>query len=177
MAAKAAGQPDYHKWPRQRARITELFLDPENVRLEVPVQASQQSLINDLFLNENAMQVLESIAQNGFFPDELPVVAKEKEKLIVMEGNRRVAALKALARPELVATKEAAIKELLKTAATFPRELDVVLAPDRRSVRRLLAAKHTQTTRRPWSPLRLRCRGALRRFGGCALRRIARSRW
>jgi hypothetical protein len=154
MASKAAGRPEYHKWPRQRARITELFLDPENIRLEVPVQASQQSLINDLFLNENAMQVLESIAHNGFFPDELPVVVKEKGKLVVMEGNRRVAALKALARPELVATKEAAIKELLRTAVPFPRELEAVLAPDRRSVRRLLAAKHTQTTRRPWSPLR-----------------------
>jgi len=154
MAVKTAGRPDYHKWAHVRARITELFLDPENIRLEVPVQASQQSLINDLFLNENAMQILESIALNGFFPDELPVVVKEKGKLVVMEGNRRVAALKALSRPELVATKETAIKDLLKAAVPFPRELEIVLAPDRRSVRRLLAAKHTQTTRRPWSPLR-----------------------
>jgi hypothetical protein len=100
------------------------------------------------------MQVLESIAQNGFFPDELPVVVKERGKLVVMEGNRRVAALKALVRPELVATKEAAIKQLLKSAAPFPRELEVVLAPDRKSIRKLLAAKHTQSTRRPWSPLR-----------------------
>ncbi|HUP60250.1 MAG TPA: hypothetical protein VNA69_07510 [Thermoanaerobaculia bacterium] len=102
------------------------------------------------------MQVLESIALHGFFPDELPVVVKEKGKLVVIEGNRRVASLKALARPELVATKEAAIKRLLKDkgAVPFPRELDVVVAPDRISVRRLLAAKHTQTTRRPWRPLR-----------------------
>jgi hypothetical protein len=154
MAAKAAGRPEYHKWPRQRARVTELFLDPENIRLEVPIHASQPSLINDLFMNENAMQVLESIARDGFFPDEVPVVVKEKGKLVVMEGNRRVAALKALARPELVAAKEAAIRELLKTAVTFPRELEVVLAPDRRSVRRLLAAKHTQQARKPWRPLR-----------------------
>lgn len=154
MAAKKTRRVDYQKWPRQRARVTELFLDPENIRLEVPSRASQQSLINDLFLNEDAMQVLQSIAQNGFFPDELPVAVKENGKLVVMEGNRRVAALKALARPELVATKEAAIKELVKTAVPFPRELEVIVAPDRRSVRRLLAAKHTQTTRRPWRPLR-----------------------
>jgi hypothetical protein len=154
MAGKAARRPEYHKWARQRAKITELFLDPENIRLEVPVQASQPSLINDLFVNENAMQVLESIAQNGFFPDEMPVVVKEKGKLVVMEGNRRVAALKVLARPELYAAREAAIRELLKTAVPFPRELEVVLAPDRRSVRRLLAAKHTMTARKPWRPLR-----------------------
>lgn len=154
MAAKAAGRPEYHKWARQRAKITELFLDPENIRLEVPVQASQPSLINDLFVNENATQVLLSIAQNGFFPDEMPVVVREKGKLVVMEGNRRVAALKVLARPELVGAKEGTIRDIVKTAVPFPRELDVVLAPDRRSVRRLLAAKHTQQARRPWRPLR-----------------------
>src|SRR4051812_25912131 len=148
MAAQGTGRPDYRNWPRQRARITELFLDPANIRLEVPVHASQPSLINDLFMNENAMQVLESIAQNGFFPDEVPVVVKEKGKLVVMEGNRRVAALKALARPELVAAKETTIRELLKDAVPFPRELEVVLAPDRMSVRRLLAAKHTMTARK-----------------------------
>lgn len=154
MAAKATARPAYHKWARQRARVTELFLDPENIRLDFPVTPSPQSLINDLFLNEDALQVLESIALHGFFPDELPVVVKEKGKLVVIEGNRRVAALKALARPELVATKETTIKRLLKDAVPFPRELDVVVAPDRASVRRLLAAKHTQTTRRPWRPLR-----------------------
>ncbi len=154
MATKASGREEYHKWPKSRAKVTELFLNPENIRLEMPVQASQQSLINDLFVNENAMQILESIAVNGFFPDELPVVVKEKNKFIVMEGNRRVAGLKALARPEIVATKEATIRELLKNAAPFPRDLEVVIAPDRRSVRRLLAAKHTQNTRRPWRPLR-----------------------
>src|SRR3954454_13865044 len=152
MATKASGRVEYQKWPRQWARITELFLDPENIRLEVPVQASQPSLINDLFVNENAMQVLESIAKNGFFTDELPVVVREKNKLIVMEGNRRVAALKVLVRPELYAAREGAIRDLLKTAVPFPRELEVVLAPDRRSVRRLLAAKHTMTTRKPWRP-------------------------
>jgi hypothetical protein len=153
-ATKAASGPEYHKWSRQPAKVVDLFLDPENIRLEVPIQASPQSLINDLFLNENAMQILESIAMNGFFPDELPVVVKEKGKLVVMEGNRRVAALKALARPEIVPTKEAAIKVQLKTAVPFPRELEVVVAPSRDSVRRLLAAKHTQQTRRPWRPLR-----------------------
>src|SRR5205809_25191 len=136
MATKASGRVEYHKWPRTRAKVTELFLNPENIRMEMHVQASQQSLINDLFVNENAMQVLESIALYGFFPDELPVVVKEKNKYIVMEGNRRVASLKALARPEIVATKEATIRRLLKGAEPFPREVEVVIAPDRKSVRR-----------------------------------------
>jgi len=135
-------------------RVSDLFLDPENIRLQVEVKSPQQSLINDLFLNENAMQVLESIANNGFFPDEIPVVVKENGKCFTIEGNRRVAALKALARPELVPSKELEIKQLAKITRPGIHELEVVVAPDRESVRHFLASKHTQSTRRPWRPLR-----------------------
>jgi hypothetical protein len=152
--AKAASKPRYENWPRQTLKVSDLFLDPENIRLQVEVKSPQQSLINDLFINENAMQVLESIANNGFFPDEVPVVVKENGKVFTIEGNRRVAALKALARPELVPSKEPEIKELAKVARPIIDELEVVVAPDRASVRHFLASKHTQSTRRPWRPLR-----------------------
>lgn len=145
---------NYENWPKQRVGVMDLFLDPENIRLQVQVKAPQQSLINDLFLNENAMQVLESIANNRFFPDEVPVVIKEDGKFVVIDGNRRVAALKVLARPELVPSKEDHIRELAEIAAPIITELDVVVAPGRDSVRHFLASKHTQNTRRPWRPLR-----------------------
>jgi hypothetical protein len=152
---KTSTKPNYDKWPRQKVGIADLFLDPENIRLGVEVQTSQQeALINDLFANENAMQVLESIATNGFFPDEIPVVIKEDKKFIVIDGNRRIAALKALARPEIAPLKEASIKEILKTANPLIKELEVVIAPDRNSVRHFLASKHTQNTKRAWRPLR-----------------------
>src|SRR3989338_9505811 len=114
--AKTATKPNYEKWPRQKVKITDLFLDPENIRLQIDVTTSpsQGALINDLFFNENAMQVLESIATNGFFPDEVPVVIKENKKFTVIDGNRRVAALKVLARPEIVPSKEVSIKEIVK---------------------------------------------------------------
>ena len=153
MATNSA-RPRYGDWPRQKVRVSDLFLDPGNIRLQVQVKSPQQSLINDLFLNENAMQVLESIASNGFFPDELPVVIKENGKIVTIEGNRRVAALKALARPELVPSKEDEIKGLVKTAGPILSQLEVIVAPDRESVRHFLASKHTQSTRRPWRPLR-----------------------
>ena len=86
MATNSA-RPRYGDWPRQKVRVSDLFLDPSNIRLQVQVKSPQQSLINDLFLNENAMQVLESIASNGFFPDELPVVIKENGKIVTIEGD------------------------------------------------------------------------------------------
>ena len=147
-------KPNYDKWPRQKIGIADLFLDPENIRLDVEVQSSQEALINDLFANENAMQVLESIATNGFFPDEVPVVVKEDGKFIVIDGNRRIAAIKALTRPEIIPSKETSIKTIVKTAITPIKEVEVVVAPDRNSVMHFLASKHTQNTKRAWRPLR-----------------------
>jgi len=151
---KNSTKPDYDKWPRQKIALTDLFLDPENIRLEIDIQSSQEALINDLFANENAMQVLESIATNGFFPDEIPVVVREDNKVVVIDGNRRIAALKALTRPEIVPSKETSIKTILKTAVTPLKEVEVVMAPDRNGARHFLASKHTQNTKRPWRPLR-----------------------
>lgn len=152
--AKASTKQDYDKWPKEKVSTTNLFLDPENIRLGLEVKSSQEALINDLFSNENAIQVLESIATNGFFPDEIPVVVKEDGKLIVIDGNRRVAALKALSRPEIVPSKEISIKEILKRANPNIKKVEVVIAPDRDSAMHFLASKHTQNTRRPWRPLR-----------------------
>jgi len=152
--AKAVAKPNYDQWPREKVKITDLFLDSKNIRLDGGVNLSQDALINDLFSNEDAMQVLKSIAVNGFFPDEIPVTVKEDKKFTVLEGNRRVAAVKALLRPEIVPSKESAIKEILKTAVAVSDEREVVVAPDRDSAMIFLANKHTLNTKRRWRPLR-----------------------
>lgn len=152
--AKSSIKPNYASWPRQKVKIADLFLDPENIRLGIDAKSSQEAIINDLFANENAMQVLESISANGLFPDEVPVAVKESKKFTVIEGNRRIAALKVLGRPEIVPSKETNVRELLKTTGAVPKEIEIVVAPDRESVRHFLASKHTQETRRPWKPLR-----------------------
>jgi hypothetical protein len=147
-------KPDYGTWPRQKVSVSDLFLDPDNIRLGLQIKSSQDELINDLFLNEDAMGVLSNIATNGFFPDELPVVIKENGKFIVLEGNRRVAALKVLAHPEIVPAKEMSVRAVLKSAVPVINDVEVVVAPNRNSVEHFLASKHTQNTRRPWRPLR-----------------------
>ncbi len=155
--AKDTHKQNYDSWPKKVLKITDLFLDTENIRLDTEIPLSHQdALINDLFSNEDAMQILKSIASNGFFPDEVPVVVKENNKIIVLEGNRRIAALKALLRPEIVPSKEPSIKNILRDKDTvpIPKELQVVIAPNRDSAMVFLATKHTLNTRRRWRPLR-----------------------
>jgi len=154
MAKKKSTVRNYDNWKRTSKNVAALFLDLENIRLQVDGKTSQNALINDLFLNEDAMQILESIAINGFFPDEVPVVIDENNKLVVIDGNRRVAALKVLLHPEIVPSKETKIRELIKSAGPSIKKIGVVLAPDREAVRHFLASKHTHNTRRPWKPLR-----------------------
>jgi hypothetical protein len=145
---------DYATWPRKRVRVADLFLDSNNIRLQVESKSSPEVLINDLFLNEDAMQILESIARNGFFPDELPVVLQEDGKCVVAEGNRRIAALKVLSHPEIVPSKATHVRKLIKDTGISIKEIEVIEAPNRESVKHFLASKHTQDTRRPWKPLR-----------------------
>lgn len=138
-------------WPiEDRSVVDELFLDQKNIRLPIST-STQGALIQDLFSNEDAFDLVKSFVQNGLFPDEFPIVAKEKGKLIVIEGNRRLAALKALNEPDLVPSFKAKIK-----AVGNPKivKIKVVVAPSREAAVKHIANKHTINYRRPWKPLR-----------------------
>src|SRR4030065_1143848 len=80
--------------------IDELHLDPLNPRLPEEVQGKGQSeILEALYDFFDLDELAFSMAQNGYF-DEEPIVvieAKGKDKgFVVIEGNRRVAAIKIL---------------------------------------------------------------------------------
>lgn len=151
---KKSNKPNYENWPRINVSIAQIFLDPENIRLQLEDNISQSAIIDDLFLNEQTMQILESMVSYGIFPDETPVVIKKGKNYTVIEGNRRIAALKVLTRPEILQKKESFVKELRKSIERLPESIEVLVAPNRESVKQFLASKHTQPTRRQWRPLR-----------------------
>lgn len=137
-------------WPINDYSINSIFLDTKNIRIPVTDHA-QDAILHDLFSNEDAFEIVKSIVQYGLFPDEFPILIKENEKLIVIEGNRRLAALKALDNPDRVPLFKDKIKNL-----KYPKiqQIRAVLAPDRDSATTLIANKHTINLRRPWKPLR-----------------------
>jgi hypothetical protein len=141
------------KWKEQKIKVDNLVLDTKNVRLG-SIYGSESEIINDLFINENALDILENICQNGYFPDEPPVIVKEKNKFVVLEGNRRVVSLKAMKKPDIAPAKFAnRIKKLMQTRIPIDSVL-VHVATSRNEAMEYLAAKHTKTTRKPWSALR-----------------------
>lgn len=138
-------------WPIEvHGIVDELFLDQQNIRLPIS-NATQSALIQDLFSNEEAFELVKSYIQNGVFPDEFPIVTKERSKFIVIEGNRRLAALKALNEPDIVPAYKEKIKALGSSKITRIR---VVVAPNREAAIKHIANKHTINYRRSWKPLR-----------------------
>ncbi|MDP2684364.1 MAG: hypothetical protein Q8P20_04865 [bacterium] len=140
-------------WKLQKVKIKDLVLDINNVRLETDHE-SQDAIINDLFLNEDAISILESIHQIGYFPDEPPVVVKEKGKYVVLDGNRRIVSLKAMLSPSIAPSKYFHRIEKLMSDRRPIEYMSVHVATSRDKAMEYLAAKHTKTTRKAWSALR-----------------------
>ncbi len=142
-----------NEWNEREISINQLLLDEENIRLDI-ANKTQDIVITDLFVNEDAMQILESIYKNGLFPDESPVVIKQGNKFVVIDGNRRVVSLKAMAMPGITPKRFQQKIERMMQGYEPINKIKVVIAPNRNDANQYLAAKHTKTTRRPWSALR-----------------------
>jgi hypothetical protein len=79
----------------------ELRLDPENPRLpEEVIGESQSTILGYLFDNAVLDELATSYVNNGFFEHEPLMVAPHDGHFIVLEGNRRLAALKVLLQDE-----------------------------------------------------------------------------
>lgn len=149
---------DTSSWQRLSLRVQdELFLDPKNVRLETTNAQVEADIIEDLFDNENAFDLVDAISKIGYLTHEVPIVVKRQGKYIVVEGNRRLAALKAIQNPKIVPAYQsrvaAAVKTMGKTRDTLA-SIEVLVAPNQVQADQLIAALHTSNPRKPWSPAR-----------------------
>lgn len=141
-------------WQTKRFPVASLHLDEKNPRLgrETSSRAPRE-IIQYLFEHDKALEVAESIATRGFFPNEPLLVVKEKDRYVVVEGNRRLAALKALREPGLLeGSLERKVERLcrritdLQSIATVP----ITIAPSRRATDRQIAARHIGSPVLPW---------------------------
>ena len=79
-----------------------LVLDHQNPRLvSINGEASDTAIIAQLYRAEDLSELLQSIAANGYLDIEPLIVLEEKGRLIVLEGNRRLAAIRLFQKPGL----------------------------------------------------------------------------
>jgi hypothetical protein len=79
-----------------------LFLDPENPRLaELKLTINEQDrILLWLWKNKAVSELIDSMLAGGYWPHEELFVSKERGKFVVIEGNRRLAAVKLLMEPD-----------------------------------------------------------------------------
>lgn len=146
--------------PIKEVGLSHVLLDLENYRIP-DSQASQDDALHYLFESENVLELVEKIAHDGYLDNELPLVVRaeteggETGEFIVLEGNRRVAALKALSG---LVTPDGCKKQLNKVRKKYAHELKnlptkirVMVMESRESALPHLGRMHIGESKRRWS--------------------------
>lgn len=90
--------------PRQIATV-DLHFDPKNPRLiefSIDHNTPEKIILNILWSEMAVDEIVLSILTNGFFTNEALLAVEESGKIIVIEGNRRLAAVKSILNPEKI---------------------------------------------------------------------------
>lgn len=111
-----SGSPDFAQVP-----LDELNFDPQNPRLRESIDTNNLSdLLTFMLEDAGLLDLMGSIAMQGFFPGEPLLIAPDETdgRLIVVEGNRRLASTLLLTHPELAPTRKRAVSEVAAQAAS-----------------------------------------------------------
>jgi hypothetical protein len=137
----------------QSKKVLTLLLDDENPRLPVELKdRSELSLLAWMANQYNTIQVARSISDHGFFPTEPLIAIRYKGSLKVVEGNRRLTALKLLLSAELRNSFELEEREKweeLASSSAIPTKVPVFIAANRNEVAPLLGFRHISGIE-PW---------------------------
>ena len=115
----------------QPMNTSELTFDLENPRLaefNLPQKPEEADIIQVLWEMMDVRELVLSIAASGFFQNEPLIVIQEGDKNIVIEGNRRLAAVKVLLNPTLVDAPKGHIPNIGKSAKKEIRRLPTVIS-------------------------------------------------
>lgn len=128
-----------------RIRIEDLVLDGKNPRHD-PVSGTREA-IQALLADgaEKMVNLAADIAEHGISPIDLFLVSPNEQGLFtVLEGNRRVAAMKLLVNPALTGghASEKRFRQIAATAS-LPDELNCAVASSREEARHWLELRHT----------------------------------
>jgi len=146
---------DYTDWKERIVTVPVLFLDPKNPRIpELGPTPTQRQIAAELLQHDNVYELAKDITQLGYFPTEVLIGVEENGEQIIVEGNRRLAALKFLLSPELAPDSWVKRFRLLATRmnAENIRRVRVIFAASREAAAPLIINRHTQTGVERWKP-------------------------
>lgn len=135
--------------------IDKLEFDKNNPRLPKKLYgASESDVIQWMILDASLLDLIASIASNGFFPGEPLLVVENNDKYTVIEGNRRLASCKILINPSLASVKTKSVTNVLETtdSRNIPEKVPAFVFEKREDILAYLGYRHV-TGVKSWGAL------------------------
>lgn len=135
--------------------IDKISLDLENPRLGADLDvigSNERKLQENLMKKDSILPLAESFAERGWVSDRLLIVYEKEKKgsYIVLEGNRRLLALKLLANPASALIEKEKYKSLSEKMKEKITEVPCVIYESREDASRLISNIHTKNDVKKW---------------------------
>ena len=136
-------------------KVADLGFDPHNPRFSPEIAGGPEGELVERFIrDERLLEILNSIADQGYFAGEplLVVQVRGTERFHVIEGNRRLAALKLLNGLVNVPEGRSSIEAAVEQARNKPLEVPCLVFSNEDAILRYLGFRHI-TGIKSWSSL------------------------
>jgi hypothetical protein len=135
--------------------IDRLYFDTLNPRLPEGVDgAKDEEVVRWMLLDGTLLDLMGSIAEHGYFEGEpVLIVPRDEANYTVVEGNRRLAAMRLLLNPDKAPVRKTRVLELSEMAApNLSQSISAVIFPKRDDIVDYLGFRHI-TGVKEWGPL------------------------
>lgn len=132
-----------------------LSFDPNNPRFtpdKNPGSRSDLAVITHMARSADVGELVDSISASGYIDIEPLIVIGEGDALVVLEGNRRLAALRIINNPELARAARIAVPEISPEHLQSTQQVSVYRVERREAARDLIGFKHINGPQ-PWDAL------------------------
>lgn len=134
--------------------VKDLHFDPDNPRLPSTVDGRDEAAVLEWMLRDASLvDLMGSIGSRGYFDGEpILVVRRTGGGYTVVEGNRRLAAVKLLLRPAGAPVRKRSVSDVGTTAKHRPKKLPALRFNARSDILEYLGYRHI-TGVKEWEPL------------------------
>ena len=129
----------------QDVSLNDLVLDNQNPRLPKSLRgSSEEEIIKYMLLDASLIELMLAIGKNDFFPGEqlLVVPIDKSSKYRVIEGNRRLTAVKLLQNPELATIQTSKVEKVIEETDKRPSFIPCLIFTNESEIHNYLGYRH-----------------------------------
>ncbi len=127
----------------EKIYLKKLELDKHNPRLPKSMgNKSDEDIINFFLSDTSLVELMLAIGKNDFFEGEQLLVVPNEQKFTVIEGNRRLAAVRLLHNPEIATIYKSKVEQVINESEFFPKEIPCLIFEDKDKILKYLGYRH-----------------------------------